>query len=218
VQSLLGEQDEAARLAGSALTLAREEGVRLSAAHALIVRGIALARAGEKKRARTELEAARAVVPDLADRNIAALEPGDAVPAVELNNDPGGKKETIAGISPWDKFKTDPTVLSFSLKPAEKGQPDIGIHSRRNSDWDFTIIVLDGKLIGTVATSRNFRKATARGIKIGSQLADVRRSYGNSGRIVPSRQGAFHVYAKSGIVFDIDADGQVVGWFLYAPN
>lgn len=219
VQSLLGDQDEAIRLAGSALTLAREEGARLSAAHALIVRGIALARAGESKRARTELEAARAVVPELAVSNIAALEPGDAVPAVvEAVNDPGGKKETIAGISPWDQFKTDPTVLSFSLKPAEKGQPDIGIHSRRTAEWDFTIIVLDNKLIGTVATMHNFRKASARGITIGTPLTEVRRRYGNSGRIVPSRQGAFHVYAKAGIVFDIDTDGKIEGWFLYAPN
>uniref|UniRef100_C6DZB5 Peptidase M48 domain-containing protein n=1 Tax=Geobacter sp. (strain M21) TaxID=443144 RepID=C6DZB5_GEOSM len=218
VQSLLGDQDEAIRLAGSALTLAREEGARLSAAHALVVRGIALARAGETKRGRTELEAARPVVPDLAVRNIAVLEPGDALPAMEGKNHPGGKKETIAGISPWDQFKTDPTVLSFSLKPAEKGQLEIGIHSRRTTDWDVTIIVLDQRLIGTVATSRDFQKATARGIKIGTQLAQVRRSYGDSGRIVPSRQGAFHVYAKAGIVFDIDADGKVGGWFLYAPN
>lgn len=217
-QSLLGEQDEAIRLAGLALTLAREEGARLPAAHALVVRGIALARTGESKRARTELETARPIVPELVGRNVAALERNDAVPVLDTAEEVVGKRETIAGTSPWDQFKTDPTVLSFTLKPAEKGQPVIGIHSRPIPEGDFTIIVLDDKLIGTVSTSRDFRKATARGVTIGAQMAEVFLRYGSSVRIVPSRQGMFHVYARAGIVFDIDADGKVGGWFLYAPN
>ena len=216
VQSLLGEQDEALRLAGAALALAREEEERVTAGHALVVRGIALARTGELQRAKSELLAARQVVPELADINIAALE-GRAVPIQAATpNDMAGQLEKIAGYSARETFSRSKDQVSFSLSPAEKGDPTLAIHSWRGPDWECTVIDLEGRRIGTASTGRTYQGNSARGLRVGSPLASLGQMYGSADRIVPSRQGAWYVYNTDGIVFEVDAAGKVCGWFLFA--
>ena len=216
VQSLLGEQDEALRLSGSALALAREEDERVTAGHALVVRGIALARTGEIQHAKSELAAARQVVPELADLNTAAIE-GMAVPIlVAPSNEMPGQQETIAGYSARESLSRKNDYVSFNLNPAEKGEPTLAIHSWKGPGLDCMVIDLDGRHISTVSTVPKFQDSSARGVHVGSPLASLGQLYGSADRIVPSRQGAWYVYNSAGIVFEVDAGSKVCGWFLFA--
>jgi len=216
VQSLLGEQDEAIRLAGAALVLAREEDERVAAGHALVVRGIALARTGELQRARSELLAARQVVPELADINIAALEGRAAPVQAAAPNDVTGRLETIGGYSARQTLAHSGEQVSFSLSPAEKGEPALAVHSWRGPGWDCTVVDLEGRRIGTASAGPTYQGSSARGLHVGSPLASLGQLYGNADRVVPSRQGAWYVYNADGIVFEVDAAGKVCGWFLFA--
>lgn len=216
VQSLLGEQDQAIQEAEAALTLARDGDERLSASHALVVRGIALANTGDTRRARSDLEAVRAVVPELAAANIAAMEgKGAPIPAV-MANDTTGRLETIAGHSALMVFSATGDRVSFSLSPAEKGDPPLAIHSWRPPQGESTLIVLGERRIGTLATGQSYQGSSARGVRVGSPLSSLGQLYGAADRIVPSRQGSYYIYNAAGIVFRVDSLGKVCGWFLFA--
>lgn len=216
VQSLLGNQDEAVRLAGSSLSLAREVGERVTASHAMIVRGIALACSGDVQKARSELEAVRQIVPDLVATNIAALD-GRTVPTLAVApNDLSVKSESIAGYLAKEAFTDNGEKVSFTLTPAGKGESTIAIHSRRGKDWDSIAIEMEGRRIGTLSTDHTYYKgSTAKGVRIGSPLASLGQLYGNADRIVPTRQGAWYVYNTAGIVFDVNDMGKISGWYIF---
>ena len=215
VQSLLGNQDEALRLAGSALATAREAGERVTASHAMVVCGIALARSGDAAKARSELEAARQIVPDLVATNIAALD-GRTIPILAaVPNDSAAKPEIIAGYPAKEAFSNSGVRVSFTLTPAEKGESPLAIHSRRGKDWDSIAIEIEGRRIGTLATDHSYNGSTAGGVRIGSPLASLGQLYGSADRIVPSRQGAWYVYNTAGIVFEVNDTGRVTGWFVF---
>ncbi len=215
VQSLLGNQDDAIRLAGSALAVAREEGDRVSASHALVVRGIALARAGEAAKARSELEAARQIVPDLVAINSAALD-GRTVPTLATTvSDSPAKVETVATLPAKEAFASSGEKVTFTLTPAEKGEASLTIHSRTGKEWDSIAIETTGRRIGTVATDHAYKGSSANGVKIGSPLASLGQLYGSADRIVPSRQGAWYVYNSAGIAFEVNEMGKVAGWFIF---
>jgi tetratricopeptide (TPR) repeat protein len=215
VQSLLGNQDDAIRLAGSALATAREGGERVTVSHAMVVRGIALARSGDAPKARSELEAARQIVPDLVATNIAALD-GRAVPTLAATHtDAPAKTETIAGYPAKEAFVNSGDKVSFTLTPAEKGESQLALHSRRGKDWNSIAIELEGRRIGTLVTDHTYKGSTANGVRIGSPLASLGQLYGSADRIVPSRQGAWYVYNTAGIVFEVNDLGKVAGWFIF---
>jgi tetratricopeptide (TPR) repeat protein len=215
-QSLLGEQDQAVRQAEAALCLAREENERIAAGLALVMRGIALARTGDTLRARSDLEAARAVVPELATANIAAME-GRGTPLQALAaNETAGRVETIAGYPALKAFSGSGDRISVSLSPAEKRDPAIAIQSRHGADWESTLIALGKHRVGTLATGRTYQGASARGVRIGSPLSSLGQLYGAADRIVPSRQGSYYIYNATGIAFEVDSLGKVCGWFLFA--
>lgn len=215
VQSLLGNQDDAIRLAGSALATAREEGERVTASHAMVVRSIALARSGDVQKARSELEAARQIVPDLVAANIAALD-GRTVPTLAAApNVPAAQPELIAGYPAKEALSSNRYRASFTLTPAEKSESTLAIHSHRGKDWDSIAIEMDGRRIGTLATARTYKGSTANAVHIGSPLASLGQLYGSADRIVPSRQGGWYVYNTSGIVFEVNDLGRVAGWFIF---
>lgn len=217
VQSLMGNQDDAIRLAGVALATAREQGERVTASHAMVVRGIALARLGETQKARSELEAVRQIVPELVATNIAVLD-GRTVPVpvpVAVSGDSPAKPETIAGYPAKEAFANNIEKVSFTLTPAEKGESTLTIHSRRGKDWDSVAIEAEGRRIGTLSTDHTYKGVAASGVKIGSPLASLGQLYGSADRIVPSRQGAWYVYNSAGIVFEVNDMGRVAGWFIF---
>jgi tetratricopeptide (TPR) repeat protein len=214
VQSLMGNQDEAIRLAGSALAAAREGGERVTASHAMVVRGIAWARSENVQKARSELEAARQIVPELVAANIAALDGRTVTSLAAPLNDVPAKTETISGYPAKEAFANSADAASFTLTPAEKGESTLTIHSRRGKEWDSIAIEIDGRRIGTLATGRTYKGSSANGVKIGSPLASLGRFYGSVDRIVPSRQGGWYIYNTSGIVFEVNDMGRVVGWFI----
>jgi tetratricopeptide (TPR) repeat protein len=214
VQSLLGNQDEALRLSAAALTKARELGERVTASHAMVVRGIALAYRGDVTKARSELEAARQIVPDLVAANIAALDGRAVTTLAPVTNDTAVKPETISGFTAREAFAITADRVSFSLTAAEKGEAALSIHSRRGNKWYSIAIEMAGPRIGMLATDYTYSGSSANGVRIGTPLAAVGQLYGAADRIVPSRQGAWYVYNSSGIVFEINDSGRVAGWFI----
>lgn len=216
VLSLLGEQDQAIREAEAALSLARESDERLSASHALVVRGIALAHSGDTQRARGDLEAARAVAPELAGANIAAMEERGTPPQAAVPNDTASHPETIAGRAAAGAFADAGNRISFSLSPAEKGDPPLAIHSWSGPGGEATLITLGERRIATLATLHDYRGSSARGVRLGSPLSSLGQLYGAADRIIPSRQGSYYIYNASGIAFQVDSLGRVCGWLLFA--
>ncbi|MFA7059579.1 MAG: M48 family metalloprotease [Pedobacter sp.] len=218
VQSLLGHQEEAIRLAGLALSLARETGERVTAAHALVVKGIALALNGDNKRAAAEFAAAHPVAPELVERNLATLEKriskAPTMPAAELTGPP----EKIAGFTPNDVLSAAKDTVAFSLTSAESGQPTLNIFLRNGSDWEFMTVETAGRRIGTVSTVPEYQGISSHGIRIGSPLASLGQLYGNPDRVVPSRQGQHYIYNQPGIAFSINGEGKVTGWFLFTQR
>jgi hypothetical protein len=180
----------------------------------MVVRGVSLARSGDTTKARTELEAARQIVPDLVATNIAALD-GRAIPIPAIvSSEAELKIETIAAAPAKEAFTKSADRVSFTLSPAEKGEATISIHSRSGKEWDSIAVEMPGRRIGTLATSHTYKGSSANGVKIGSPLAAVGQLYGIADRIVPSRQGAWYLFNMAGIVFEINDLGRVAGWFI----
>lgn len=215
VQSLLGNQSDAIRLADAALITARDYGERITASHAMVVRGIALARSGNATKARSELEAARLIVPDLVATNIAALDNRTVPTLVVTSSQSPTKLELISGLPAKEAFANNVDKVSFTLTSAEKGEPAISIHSSKGKEWDSIAIEVEGRRIGSLATKHAYKGTTSNGVRIGSPLASLGQLYGSADRIVPSRQGAWYIYNAAGIIFEVNDMGRVAGWFIF---
>ncbi|GAM09470.1 hypothetical protein OR1_01749 [Geobacter sp. OR-1] len=217
VQSLLGDNDQAVVTAKKGLELARASDEPATAANALAVRGIALALTGDIEGAKADFIAAEKGNQPFGGANLAVLKgnfPTVAPPGAEL---PGGK-ETIAGISPWDGLPKDRETRTYTLHATAAGQQSISILSRTGQGWDAAVVLSGNRQTAIVATLAGYPGVTARGIAIGSPAAQLLEKYGSATRIISSRQGIWHLYAKSGIAFLVNGDARVGGWLLMAAN
>jgi tetratricopeptide (TPR) repeat protein len=219
VQSLLGEQENALILARKGLRLAGEHNELLQRSQAFIISGIAHAQSDDTDKARADFTSAGPQKNPLAALNLAALnvKPANQItPTATESATTLTVKETIAGFSAWDTFVRGSGSLSYTLQGSTAGEEQLAIHCRNNGVWDQTLLVSGSSMLNTVAARQGYIGETARGIRIGSTLAEVRERYGVPARSMPLRQGSALVYPKTGIIFRIDAGALVSGWVLFA--
>lgn len=217
VNSLLGDHDTAVILANRGIEMARRSKENISLANALVTRGIAYAAGTSRERAMVDFAAARNMNNQAAALNLSIFQVDNfevkPLPGKEIA---GEQREAIGGVSARDTFVKDKSVTSFSLLGVDKRQAALNVHARQREDLEDTLIVIAGKLIRVIATKKGYAGTTARGVRIGGLLTEVRRKYGDPARVVTSRQGDYYVYQKGEIIFVADQDGKVTGWLIFA--
>ncbi|HEY6872244.1 MAG TPA: hypothetical protein VI298_05885 [Geobacteraceae bacterium] len=213
---LLGERALAVQHANRGLELAERHGEQVTAADALIVRGIAAARNNEKGSALADFTAARKAAEVPADFNAAVVQDKARAFAKATGKEiVSAHEETIGTVSPDDARAMEPPDVNFSLRDAAGNQPPVKVSARQQPDWEGMLIEIGNSRLRLLATPRHYRGESGRGIRIGSSLADVIARYGEPTRVVSARQGAYHVYGKNEIIFAIAPDKTVSGWLIY---
>lgn len=217
VTTLIGDHDTAVILANRGMEMARKGNDNITLANALVARGIAYADGNNRERAMVDFAAARNMNSEAAALNLSILQDNKfEAKSPEGKEIPGERREAIGGVTARDTFVKDKSVTSFSLQGIDKEQPTLNIHSRAREKQEDTLIVIDGRFIHVVATKKGYAGVTARGIKIGGTLAEVRLKYGDPTRVVTSRQGIYYIYQKAEIIFAANQDGKISGWQIFA--
>ena len=217
VNTLLGDHDTAVILANRGMELARKGNENTTLANALVVRGISYAAGNNRERAMVDFAAARNMNSREAALNLSILQDDkfevDTLPGKEIAAE---QREAIGGVFARDTFVKDKDVTSFSLQGVNKGQPMLNIHARQRENREDTLIVIDGRLIRVVAAIKGYGGETARGVRIGGTLAEVRQKYGDPARVITARQGVYYLYNKAEIIFAANQDGKISGWMIFA--
>lgn len=217
VDLLLGDRDSAVILANRGMELASKGNDTLTLADALVARGIAYAEGGNRERAMVDMAAARNMGSFAAAHNLALLQGDQDKTTPRPGSETGAdQRETIGGVAARDPFTRDNGVTTFSLKGVDRGEPTITVHSRPGKGREDTLVVSDGRLVRVVATAKGYDGETARGIRTGSTLEEVRQRYGDPSRVVTSPQGAYYLYRKAEVVFRGNREGKVSGWLIFS--
>jgi tetratricopeptide (TPR) repeat protein len=214
VYDLAGDKDSAMFYANRGMEAARKGGDTQSMANALVVRGIIISRGNRIEEAMADFREARSMNNRVADINISVLQ-GRLVPdfSKELKSAVPGE-ERIGGVAVGSTFVKDKDVMSFFLAADEKGNSDITIHSKLRGDYDDILIIIGGKYIRSLGTRTGYKGESLRGIRIGSQLNDLRKLYGNPRREAASRQARYWIYESPDMIFSLDRDEKVTGWMV----
>ncbi len=215
VYDLQGKQDMALGFATEALDLAQHTGEPGAAAHALLVRGIALAHQGALDQARAAFEAAQAEHPVLARHNLGVLQRKEGPPSPTGMQPRTMSDETIAGLAIDDLSVMRPADATMTLPGPDAAHPALLVRTRQHSHSRGILIETADRVILVLLTGQGYTEASARGITVGASLADVETQYGPPLRVMAVRQGMYHVYEQPRIIFLTDAHGTVRGWMLY---
>ena len=221
IADLQGEYEEAEFLAGKAVKLTRNMDEGIALAHALIVRGIARVRGGDREGARQDFNEAKKGALSLARLNLAALtssaegSTGSSSAAPEKLAD---SRERIAGMAARD-YQTIISQDAIAEVPgADRRHPPIDIYARQAEIWDGLVVEMGFKLFAFMKTRKAYRGETEQGIKISHRLSQVEAAYGPPAYQVAGRQGIHHVYESDRIIFQTDIDDVVQGWMIYTAE
>jgi len=219
VFDLLGRSQEAVQLATKALAIAHKNGDSVSTAHALIARGIALARTvpPQLKQARQDLTAAQHASQALAQFNLNALSLEKTVVANQATSTVSHTSpESIAGLQARDYDQTLNFPDTIARIPAtDEDRPDFAIYNKRTQTWDSLVIDTGYSTISFLSTTPNHTEFSARGLRIGHPLPQLNAAYGPPDYLIVSRRGTFHVYTESRIIFHTDAHDTLRSWLIY---
>lgn len=226
---LMGKHDQALGFAEDARDIAEKNGEPVMVANALIVRGIAYGNKDLLDEAREGFaEAAkesRALA--LATLNTEALLKSSKGFVPTSGEKPSMEEEGIGGLtiklvfeSLQPKAKDAPLkvgrgdeVASLSGIPGRSSNMKVSVKS--GEGWNIFVVKDGAEEIYIIDTPEGYEGSSARGVKVGDDLAVVREKYGEPVRILSSSGSNHYVYRKSKVVFDIGGNGEVVGWMLY---
>jgi len=211
IQVLRHQYDSAIALARKAKKLDATPRVAVLAS---TIESIALARRGEGAAALRLLSALEdaADLEDLVETNLAVL-------AGETRRNPAtlgasGLRETIHGIAASERG-----VLRLpETRDSIDRDGERHVLSRRRWPCEVIRVESDTAWAQFVVTTRVYDGVTERGIRLGDNVEDVLRAYGDSPRIVIARQGSYYIYDYLKIIFLIGTDGGVRTWILYAEG
>jgi tetratricopeptide (TPR) repeat protein len=223
VADLQGEHEETIDLAAKALRIATRTEEEVSQAHALVARGIALANGedADEAAARQDFERAQSGSPSLARFNLGVLDPEKMDLAGRSRG--GGEKhsprrEKIHGLSvqDYDHIIDAADGIVVEVPREGKGKPAITVYAGQSPDWNGLVIDTGSSTIFLLATVEGYEGESGRGLRIGSDLEQMREVYGHAGVVVAGRQGTYHAYGRMrGIIFQTEAGGRVTEWMLY---
>lgn len=229
VYDLLGKHEDALFYVNKGKKIAKENGEGITLANAFIVSGIINATNGSKDKAISDFEAAQANNKTLALLNMAILNNTDLNATgfeeneIDLDVDISAiiektssvKRETIGGITPKDLSALNVFDVKFSISDQTKSNPEIKIMIKKKEDWDATVVKIDKELISILSTLKGYKEESAKGIKVGSSLPEIKEKYGESTQIVSARRGNYYIYRDAKIIFKLNPDNAVEGWMIY---
>ncbi|RMH69168.1 MAG: hypothetical protein D6675_13670 [Gemmatimonadetes bacterium] len=218
VYHLLGDPDMGQVWATKAARNALKQNEMGTLANALIVQGIIHAAQDETDEALAVLNEAKTHNEPLATINLARLQPNENFGFVpEIGEEKRSiKAETIAGHHTIEIEIMDPPDVTVELPAWGEHLPAMTIYTRQTPEWEGLFIDFDGEnYYFFLKTPKNYPQHTARGIQIGDPLSQLQTTYGNASRIVTARQGTYHIYEKTKIIFDLDEAEHVRGWTLF---
>lgn len=226
VYQLLGESDFALAYVGKAQRSATE-GSRL-AAFAEMGKGILWAEQELNEQAEQAFQAAAQQLPEMAARNLKVL--SGAIEQAWT----GSSNEAKAPY--FEEYIAEAQVSDFSVLlelydpvvqelPGKNDRPSMYLFHFSDTESGFRLLAWEERdaqnyPIGQRAflmTLPNYQGHTAGGIQLGSSQEELREIYGEPLRIYAGLQKDFWFYATTPIIFEIDADGKVLGWRLYLP-
>ena len=209
----------AAATADRALSVAAHGRDSVTAANALLVRGIAHYFAAEPAKALADFEEARSGNPLMAAVNIAVMgATGDlAAPLLPRSSERlSVKREAIAEVS-GDSLSTafhsgQAPLLEL---PAAGERSAVTLVTQETAQWTAYKVVGESEIY-LLITGANFSGRTIRGIGVGSSVAEVKEKYGEPASVAAGRQGAYMVYQGTPIIFHLNEEQRVVEWSLYS--
>ena len=216
VYDLKGEHEMAAVFAGKGAKLAKKNEEMQSLANAMIARGIAQANGdpADEDAAREDFEAAQKGNAALAGINLGNLSGGMGYTRAGEEKPPS-RRESIGEVRAGNTDVLDPPDATVEMAGAGN-QSDVVVYAKQTDAWQGIYVETENRGISLVLTPPGYSEKSEHGIKIGSSLKDVKKKYGEPARLVPARQGNYHVYQKAKIAFLTDGDDRVTGWMIFA--
>jgi tetratricopeptide (TPR) repeat protein len=215
VSDLQGEHDLAMAFAAKGLKVAQSTGEANVIGQALVVRGIAAANNGLREQAQADFTAAQPYHAVLANRNLAALQSPDILPATSGREKIGTRLETIGGmaIDHFAVLRAPDVTISLPTRGAQ--HPPLTLSIKQREAGQGFLVESGERLIVLLITRPEYGGASGRGITMGDPVTRVYDQYGEPARTVAARQGTYHVYTQTRIMFYTDAYDTVRGWMLY---
>jgi hypothetical protein len=75
-----------------------------------------------------------------------------------------------------------------------------------------------GRLFVVLSTAVNYGEASGKGLRIGADLAEVKRRYGEPLFVLSDTKGVSLMYRDRGIALHVGADRRLVGWTLFTEE
>jgi tetratricopeptide (TPR) repeat protein len=224
---LLGEYEMALGLANKAIKFAETNSNKLLVGNGHIARGIAFALSDKKTEAKKEFKTAETGNPLLAATNLDAVTNNGFAKLFKkkISEEIEGEEETIAdvGIEVLEVlFDDKEDFKTTKIKKQNKKRPETIVVTIDEEDFDATLVATYSgpwstkeELEGFLMTKADYEGETARGIEIGSSLADIQEAYGKPTRMLGGSQANFIFYEKTGLIFLLNAEDKVTRWIIY---
>lgn len=218
---LQGDHDMAAVFAKKAYKLAKSIGDTVTASNAIIMRGIANGQNAEIKTAKSDFKKGEAGNKELALLNASVLEPNSTRGLVNSSTVSkekfSKKKEKIGSMSliDLDDFEFTQDEVVTELPKISRTERALNVYHHDGGDWETLFIAGSFADVSMLVTSQSYKGKSGRGIKVGDNISEVKKKYGEPAKYVASQQGTYYVYELSGIVFQADEKNFVSQWMIY---
>lgn len=225
--SLLGEYEMALGLANKAIKFAEINSDKLLIGNGHIARGIAFALSDKKTEAKKEFKTAETGNALLASANLEAVTNNvfASLFKKKVSEEIEGEEEMIAdvGMEAFEVLFDDQADYKVTeIKQQNEKRPETVVVTIEEEDFDATLVAtysgpysLNEELEGFLMTKANYDGETARGIQIGSSLAEIQKAYGKPTRMLGGSQANFLFYESTGLIFLLDAENKVTRWIIY---
>ena len=209
IAALQGHAEQALLYAEHALTLAEQSDDPLSAANALIARGIARLQhnPAQTAQARADFAQARSANPLLAELNLNAL---TGTPLPDQRQAAAAKTPEPLPFAAEEIRQAPDLVIEL---PGDKDRAFL--FAKQTAAWNALVLDTGESTIAFFTTRDEYNGSTAQQLSTQSTAAKITQTYGTAHRHVAGRQATYHVYQQPRIVFRTDANDQVAGWTLY---
>jgi tetratricopeptide (TPR) repeat protein len=225
--ALQGDTEMALANGSKGARLAKEQGKAMLEANGYLVRGIIYALKGKKAEARKEWKLARLGNTIIAELNLKALNESKLARLFRKKPKPetAGLEETIAdlGIEVMEVLFEDKDQLKVSvIERQNEDRPETIVVGVNEEEFDAILLAsyggymgLDEELQGFLMTKANYEGETARGIKIGSSLKELKEAYGDPARTYAGLNANYHFYQLSNLIVITNNANIVTGWMLF---
>lgn len=222
INQLMGEPEIAVAMALKAEKLANEAGDELLEANALIAQGIIQAKEGEVTDAQSSFEEATTGNRVLASANLEILEnPAQYGFGFKVKKSKEKESDLEELISDMDVALLELEMdrgEKVNIKAQNEMRPETNVYTINDEGYKGLIVEPksdDGYPISFLSTPKEYKGATAQGIRLGDNTDKIIEKYGEPAQEIATVQGSIYVYKTNKIIFDLNQNKEVIGWRLY---